>query len=163
MNRRLPLTTPVIWYPPPLPLTSRLPSVCVRRKAPHSSELHAPFTFRAGVSFWASSHALPSTSTLAAVTEVEKEMRSNSNVSANVSCFIRDVLLILLLFLLLCVGPEARDLIKLFRIPDQIGNRHLSSCKLTDLPLVLATGQFFYHLTQFLWPICSQAGYYSIE
>src|ERR1700683_2749641 len=50
-----------------------------------------------------------------------------------------------------------------FCVSDQIGNRHLSSCKLTDLPLVLARGQFFHHFTQFLWPICPQARYYSVE
>src|SRR5438270_9545166 len=90
-NKRLPLTTPTMLYPSPLPLTSRLPSGWIRCKSPHSSESHTPFTLISGGTFWESSHALPSTSTLAAGSEVGKEMHSNSRVSANVRCFIRDV------------------------------------------------------------------------
>src|ERR1700722_14470637 len=87
MNRRLPLTTPVISYPAPLPLPSRLPSVCNRSKVPHSSESQVPFTLIAEGSFWASSHALPSTSPLTAVREIGKEMQSNSNAAVITSRF----------------------------------------------------------------------------
>src|SRR2546423_10956653 len=156
-NKRLPLTTPTISYPSPLPLTSRLPSGWIRCKSPHSSESHTPFTLISGGAFWESSHALPSTSTFAAGSEVGTEMHSNSSVSANVRCFMR-------------VSPfyftawaERSTLFKLFWISDQIRDRRPSTCKLTDLPPVVARGQFFYHLTQFLWSICPQAGYDSIE
>src|SRR5580700_2856451 len=92
MNSRLPLTTPVISYPAPLPLTSRLPSVCTRWKVPHSSESHVPFTLIAAGSFCASSHALPSASPLTAVREVGKEIQSNNNAAAIVSRFIQVLL-----------------------------------------------------------------------
>src|SRR3954452_16898497 len=90
-NKLLPLTTPTILYPSPLPVTSRLPSDWIRCKSPHSSEFHVPFTLISAGAFWESSQALPSTSTLAAGIEVGKEMHSSSNVRANVSCFMRDV------------------------------------------------------------------------
>src|SRR3954465_6019587 len=100
-NKLLPLTTPTILYPSPLPLTSRLPSGWIRCKSPHSSESHTPFTLISGGAFWESSHALPSTSTFAAGSEVGKEMHSSGSVSANVSCLMRD-----LSFLFSCVGRE---------------------------------------------------------
>src|SRR3954463_4522032 len=90
-NKLLPLTTPTILYPSPLPVTSRLPSGWIRCKSPHSSEFHVPFTLISAGAFWELSQALPSTSTLAAGREVGKEMHSSSNVRANVSCFMRDV------------------------------------------------------------------------
>src|SRR5580700_6452875 len=64
----------------------------MRCKRPHSSESHAPFTLIAGGSFWSSSHALPSTSTLAAVREVGTELHSNSNAAIIASLFIRNIL-----------------------------------------------------------------------
>src|SRR5579872_319041 len=60
------------------------------------------------------------------------------------------------------VGQKAWIVVN-FWIPNQIGNWRPLTCKLTDIPLVLASGQFFYDLTQFLWPICPQARYDSIE
>src|SRR5437588_11639115 len=104
-NKRVPLTTPTILYPSPLPLTSRLPSGWIRCKSPHSSEFHTPFTLISGGAFWESSHALPSTSTLAAGSEVGNEIHSNSNASANVRCFMRDVS-----FLFQGVGRDLRSL-----------------------------------------------------
>src|SRR5580693_5645056 len=91
MNRRLPLTTPVISYPAPLPLTSRLPSLCNRWKVPHSSESHVPFTLIAAGSFWASSHALPSTFPLVAARDVGKEMQNNNNAAVVASHFITTI------------------------------------------------------------------------
>src|ERR1700744_2927816 len=137
-NKRLPLTTPTMSYPSPLPFTSRLPSDWFRCNGPHSSESHVPFTLIAAGSFWESSQAFPSTSTLAAAREVGKDVHNNSNVTARVSCFMKDIPLLL--------PAQARmptvlsNAWPFFRVSDQIGNWRSFTCKLTDVPLVLARG-----------------------
>src|ERR1700676_1216716 len=49
------------------------------------------------------------------------------------------------------------------RITNQVSNRRSPTRMLAYLPLIFACGQFIDDHTQFLWPICPQAGHHSIE